>query len=495
MKLFRLFLIFFPLALSAQPTAHKFCAVFGGAGGYEYAYGAKQTPDGGYIVAGTTNSIGNGITDAYIVKTDTIGLAAWQKTYGGINIDQITALDVLPDSGYIFAGYTNSYGNGGYDGWLLRTDKNGDTLWTKTFGGTDWDLFYSVKCTNDSGFVIAGGTYSNGHGDEDMFLIKTDKNGVVQWTKYYGGLFQDEARAICQYAPDSGYLVAGVTHSLGDTLGDGWLLRLDQAGDSIWGKKFGRPDTLEALNGVSYSPTNGFIVAVGQTESTPGNIDGVSYDLFANGSLIFPPGYNSLAQNDYFRSVAVHRDGRSALVGTTYSFGSGNGDVWFIERNFTGYCYTTFGTLETDEAYSVDTTRDGGYIISGFSDGYNGILPDMYLLKVDSVCGSTTVVGIFDPPSNSDASASAEIYPNPMQSEGLLRIGSRDVLPSAPLHVMAYDLTGRFAGELTGETTNSSAHNATLHLHRGALAAGCYVWKVEANGRALASGKLILTNQ
>jgi hypothetical protein len=86
-----------------------------------------------------------------------------------VNIDIIRAIEILPDSGFIIAGYTNSFGNGGYDGWLMKIDKNGDTLWNKYVGTNDWDFFYDVALTLDSGFICTGATYGTGNGNEDLW--------------------------------------------------------------------------------------------------------------------------------------------------------------------------------------------------------------------------------------------------------------------------------------------------------------------------------------
>src|SRR5206468_2609251 len=117
--------------------------------------------------AGSTSSFGNGSSDVLLIKTDSLGKAQFMKTYGGDNIDKAYSVQQLPDSGFYIAGYTNSYGTGGYDGYLIRTDKNGDTLWTRTYGGTDWDFFAYSRLTAKGSIVMAGNTYSYGNGSSD----------------------------------------------------------------------------------------------------------------------------------------------------------------------------------------------------------------------------------------------------------------------------------------------------------------------------------------
>jgi len=133
--------------------------------------------DGGYIVAGYTGSFGAGGADVYLIKTDLNGDTLWTKTYGGGNGDYCYAVQQTTDGGYIVVGYTWSFGAVWTNVYLIKTDSVGDTLWAKTYGGANFDYGYAVSPTIDGGYIVAGKTSSFGAGGSDVYLIKTDANG------------------------------------------------------------------------------------------------------------------------------------------------------------------------------------------------------------------------------------------------------------------------------------------------------------------------------
>jgi hypothetical protein len=143
----------------------------------DYGYSVQQTSDGGYIVAGWTASFGAGDHDVYLIKTNASGDTQWTRTYGGTSRDYANSVQQTSDGGYIVAGLTESFGAGGYDVYLIKTDASGDMRWTRTYGDTSDDEGNSVQQTSDGGYIVAGGTWFFGAWDWDVYLIKTDANG------------------------------------------------------------------------------------------------------------------------------------------------------------------------------------------------------------------------------------------------------------------------------------------------------------------------------
>lgn len=183
-------------------------------GGDSYDLGrcVKNMSDNGFIIVGSTYSFGAGFRDIYLIKTDSVGNPEWIKTYGGTNYEWGHDVEVTPDSGYIVVGQTNSFGALGQDVYFIKTDSLGDTLWTKTYGGADDDVGYSVAITSDGGYIIAGYTTHYVGGDKDVWLIKTDSLGDILWTRTYGSVDDDCAYSI-KNTLDNGFIIAGSTSS------------------------------------------------------------------------------------------------------------------------------------------------------------------------------------------------------------------------------------------------------------------------------------------
>ena len=198
----------------------------------------KQTPDGGYIVVGYTNSFGAGGSDAWILKLDSSGDVSWEKTYGGSYNDLAYFIQQTIDGGYIVAGNTESFGAGGEDIWILKIDSSGKVLWQKTYGGNNNDSAIYIYETIDFGFIVNGNTNSFGAGGIDAWILKLDSSGDVSWQKTYGRSGYDEAFSI-QQTTDGGYIVAGKKESFDAGYYDMWLMKLDSYGDVSWQKTYG----------------------------------------------------------------------------------------------------------------------------------------------------------------------------------------------------------------------------------------------------------------
>ncbi|MBK9462984.1 MAG: SprB repeat-containing protein, partial [Sphingobacteriales bacterium] len=391
----------------AQPTI-EWQKSLGGSNN-DYGYSAKQTPDGGYIVAGTAASTNFNVTgnhggnDYWVVKLNAAGSIVWQKTYGGADDDDAKDIQLTPDGGYIVAGNTYStngditLNNGQNDYWVVKLDSNGNIVWQKTLGGESYDYAESITLTNDGGYAIAGYSFSVGgnvtgnHGLFDYWIVKLDSNGNLVWQNALGGTDVEEAYSI-RLTTDNGFIVAGSTYSpnSGDVTGnhgtntrDYWIVKLNANGSLVWQKALGGTIS-DAAYDVQQTTDGGYIVAGyaqsnnGDVTNNHGSLDYWIVKLDSNGNLIWQKALGG-SSSDWAYSIAQTTDGGFVVTGYT---SSNNGDV---SGNNGAFDYSTMkldangnlvwqkslGSTDDDTAFDVLQTTDGGYLLTG-SAGANG---------------------------------------------------------------------------------------------------------------------------
>jgi hypothetical protein len=203
----------------------------GGTNGYNDGYSVRQTFDKGYIVTGYTNGFGEPNGDAYLCKTDSSGNVLWTKTYSSLGIDWGNSVKQTSDSGYVVAGTSSFDSLTLTDVYLIKTNSVGDTLWTKTYGGSGYDYGQDVQQTTDGGYIITGYTNNCDTCDNSVYLIKTDANGNLLWSNTNGGSGDDEGNYVVQTA-DGGYAVGGFSNSFGAGDYDFYLIKTDANGNS-----------------------------------------------------------------------------------------------------------------------------------------------------------------------------------------------------------------------------------------------------------------------
>ena len=196
----------------------------------DYGNSVQQTSDRGFIIAGTIVTYDAVSIDMSLIKTDAHGDSIWAKTFGDSSDEAAHSVRQTSDGGYIILGVTRSFEAGRSDVWLIKTDPSGNMTWDRTYGGSGFDEGYSIQQTSDGGYIIAGYTESKGAGSSDVWLLKTDPSGIVIWEKVYGGHLEDIGWSV-QQTSDGGYIVAGHTKSFGSGFNDLWLIKTDKDGN------------------------------------------------------------------------------------------------------------------------------------------------------------------------------------------------------------------------------------------------------------------------
>jgi len=376
------------------------------------AYWMEKTIGGGYIIAGSTNSFGAGGKDIYLIKTNNNGDTLWTKTYGMAGDEQAWSVRQLQGGGYIMAGYTNSTGAGGLDVYLLKTDANGNLIWAKTFGGTSVEDGFSVEETNDRGYILAGATESFGSGLFDVYVIKTDSAGTMQWAKTYGDTLNDYGQTIHQ-TTDGGYIIGGSTGSFGAVGSDAYLIKTDSAGGVLWSKTFGGVGN-DYTYSVQQLSSGGYILC-GQTTSFGAGMN----DLYlirtdSVGNLVWSKTYGG-TNNDYGYTVEQLSSGGFIIGGLTTSFTGGGAYIIKTDGSGTLSWSKAIGRRGYDLAYSVLPTSDGGYVIGGYTDTLGtGANYNFYLIKTDSTgaaggCNESSPNTITSSPATQSATVTTKV--------------------------------------------------------------------------------------
>ena len=316
------------VAASNPPPDAEWAQTFGGTGS-DNAYSAQQTTDGGYIVAGTTSSYGAGASDFYLVKTDASGDMEWYSTFGGSNVDCAQSVQQTTDGGYIILGETRSYGSGAYDFYLVKTDASGDMEWYSTFGGSDYDYPQSVRQTADGGYIMTGFTMSYAAVNADVYLVKADASGNMEWQQTYGANNDNLGYSVRQ-TTDGGYIIGGQTANYSADWYGVYLVKTDSLGNMEWDSTFSGDDYDDAY------------------------------------------------------SVQQTVDGGYIIAGVTWSYGAGGGDFYLVKTDASGNMewQKTIGGIDDEYAESVWQTTDGGYIVAGDTWSFGAGGEDIYLVKV-----------------------------------------------------------------------------------------------------------------
>jgi len=297
-----------------------------------YGYDLAQLSDGGIVIAGYT------MYDDYqfnAIKTDENGNYQWSKYYGGNDKEFAYAIEDTSDGGFAMAGVTQSFGAGSSDFWLVKADEDGNAEWNKTYGGVDSDVANSLVQTKDGGFAIAGITSSYGAGGSDIWLVKTDSGGNVEWNKTFGGEGQESLRCIVQ-THDEGYAITGTTTSYD---GDPWLIRVDSSGNIVWNRTY---ENAGDVNSLVQTPDDGFVLAGNKQD------DGWLFKTDFLGNALWNDTFGG-ELNDEVNCIILTDDYGLTLAGTRNigTLQDSNEDFWMV--HFTS----------TEESHKIDSDNDG----------------------------------------------------------------------------------------------------------------------------------------
>ena len=447
----------------------------------DQAHAIQQTADGGTIVAGYTGSNDGDVSgnhgggDAWVVKLNDTGSIMWKKALGGSDFEWAYAIQQTTDGGYIVTGFAESNdgdisGNhGAWDAWVVKLSDTGSIMWQRALGGSAIDRAYAIQQTSDGGYIVAGSTVSNdgdvsgNHGYTDAWVVKLSDTGNIMWQKALGGSNFDQAFAV-QQTTDGGYIVAGDTFSNdGDVsgnhgLGDAWVVKLSGTGNIMWQKVLGGSDGDQA-HGIQQTTDGGTIVA-GYTGSNDGDVlgnhgikDAWVVKLNDTGNIMWQ---KALGGSDFDLAYAIHQttDGGYIVAGGSSSNDGdvsgihGLGDAWVVKLSDTGNIMwqKAMGGSIYDEAFAVQQTTDGSYLMAGATSSNDGDvsgnhgMDDAWVVKLSSAGVGLEELG----------ASLFNMMPNP--SDGMVHLS----IPS-PLHDIQLTLTDALGREVMRQLMNGSS--------------------------------------
>jgi len=353
-----------------------FINTFGG-GLKDIANSVQQTSDGGYIIAGYTESFGNGEEDFWLIKTDSQGNEEWNQTFGGSDTDVCLSMQQTIDGGYIMVGYTWSFGYDESDIWLLKADSQGNEEWNQTFGGLSQDIGNSVQQTTDGGFIITGRHWTGGNDFQDLWIIKTDSQGNEEWNQSYSDDGFDCGYSIKETS-DNGFIIAGENTSSNGQINDVWLIKTDSQGSMMWDQTFGENSNDKGFS-VHQTIDGGYIISgivdynfwCAKTGSQ-GNIEWSISDGGGEANSIQQVNdLGFIAVGYQYNDISMKKIDSQGIVEWEQSFNT-NSDDW--------------------SGCSVQQTSDNGYIVTGCTESLGNGEEDFIIIKTD-INGNTASFG------------------------------------------------------------------------------------------------------
>uniref|UniRef100_A0A7V5Y0R1 Bulb-type lectin domain-containing protein n=1 Tax=candidate division WOR-3 bacterium TaxID=2052148 RepID=A0A7V5Y0R1_UNCW3 len=352
-------------------------------GGEAYDEGRKIIPtfDSSYLIVGSTASFGQGLFDIFLIKINEEGETLWTRTYGGGENDYGYDIIATPDSHYLVVGSTSSFGQGGGDVYLLKIDGNGQIIWQRTYGGIYSDGGLAITFTYDSCYVISGYTKSFSNNlDSDLYLLKVNQNGELLWERGYGlrGFGLDEFGYCVRQTKDSGFIIVGYGRfPNGHGVDDIWLLKTDSEGETLFTKIFG--GELCDYGYFLIPNENNEILLIGYAGS-------FNYDVYliktdSLGNALWQRNYGGSGYDIGYAGILA--DNNYLIVGSTESFGQGQNDVYLVVIDNDGNLIfsNTFGGRNVDKGYSITKVRDGNFLIVGYTLSFGQGSADVYLIK------------------------------------------------------------------------------------------------------------------
>jgi hypothetical protein len=468
-------LLLIRVTMKSQTTFEK---TFGGLcqnGGYS----VSEVADSGFVFTGYwSNGVGCGNT-LFHMKTNKNGIASWTKQHKKVPGSLFAvgfSLIKTSDAGFAMVGSSTPDNINNQECYIVKTNSNGDTLWTKLYGDENTVFIsnaYSIKQTSDNGFILAGWKV-NGN-EQYPYLIKTNSSGDSLWTKTYKFGVNRPGTAHSVVDITGGYVILG--HLAENNLSgnrDILIIKTNLNGDTLWSKSIGGINDEQGYC-VQKTPDNGLIICGATKSFGAGGYDAYLVKVNSNGLVQWSKTFGGL-DDEFANEVSLTSDGGFIIAGSAESFGSNGREAYLIKTDSVGnlHWYKTFGGTNADYAYSVKQTFDGGYVFLGIRGN------NVYLVKTSS---NGFIIGIHEILSSKSLD-DLTIIPNPTNANATLVLNS-------DYENYNIVITNSF-GQIM--QTHENISGQTFVFERNNLTNGIYFIKVVSKNKNIQTKKIILTD-
>lgn len=451
--------------------------------GYDFGQGVVQDSDSTYMVCGGSSSFSEGPSDAFLLKLDSMGTYMWSTHYGGAETDFARRVLYKQGVGYYLAGFTNSMGAGAYDYYLVKTDEVGTMLWEKSYGGTEWDKVNDAALTKDTGVIMVGESNSTLGGDDDIFIVRTNSQGDTLWTKQIGGSGEDRANVIEQLN-DSTFIVAGALYNTDSSMYKGFVMRIKDSGDIEWFLQTGNNGNagindislvLDRVNFVGWSMSADYDEYFGRIK-TNGTYD-YEYALTS--------GFDKIADQitDYGSNMKQYvafryKDASTFPGGYDIALVRESENMWYDNSLF------KVGYTGEDVTGELISTSDGGAIFTGYVSSFGAGGNSVFVCKIgpNDLYPVVPIGPSYNPLvsiEEQETISGVRVYPNPSNGEVTI-----DFPVEGDYSIQLMDAFGNQV--LTGAFTQS------IKLDLTRFEAGLYLYVVRSNGsEILCKGRII----
>jgi hypothetical protein len=455
--------------------------------GADFGQGVVQLEDSSYVITGSSSSFADGPSQAFLLKIDSVGNYKWSNHYGGSEVESGRRVLYKKNFGFFICGYTNSFGNGGFDYYLAKVDENANLEWETSIGGYGWEQVHDAALTRDTGAIMVGETSSNVTDNKDIYIVRTDIDGDTLWTKTIGGSGDDYASSITKHN-DSMFVIGGRTWVEDSLLTKAYMTYIKDDGTVFWTDTFGVNGDYW-INDIEF--VGGRFVAVGGA-SGEGN-DGIDYyynEVDVNGNLLGWIEEVNTGDEDhmYVTTYGLMFDLYTVAHAINPPGTFPGGEDVLVHKFTSGYIYLNgfgIGHTNPDIAGQIIRTSDGAALIVGYSTGVISGGNEIFVAKigpgVDDYPDNIVDVAINNLVIVDELNETSElnVYPNP--ASGVIQIET-DQSGYASVNLI----------DATGKRLRSEGLNFNLSMDVSMLPAGWYILEFVGKDLETVHKKLIV---